>query len=149
MEEDKIHRLRELSRQRIRIVWEIASLDESRLPPDDRLLVEAMRLHPEYYDLWTRLDSVSDEELERDQSNPVMHVVIHQIIESQLAANNPPETAQNLARLLEQGLTRHDAVHEIGKALARNIAQLMKFQRPFNDQLYVRRLRRSVKTRKK
>ncbi len=149
MEEDKIHRLRELSRQRIGIVWEIAGLDESRLPPDDRLLVEAMRLHPEYYDLWARLDSVSDEELERGQSNPMMHVVIHQVIESQLAANNPPETAQNLARWLEQGLTRHEAVHEIGKVLARDVAQLMKFQRPFNNQLYVRRLRRSVKTTKK
>ena len=59
-DDDKMRRLRRLSRQRMRIVWEIANLDTSVLNNDDRLLAEAMRAHPEYHELWSRLDKVTD-----------------------------------------------------------------------------------------
>ncbi len=148
-EDDRISRLRELSRQRMRIIWDIAALDVSRLSADERGLVEAMRLHPEYYDLWARLDEVTEAELERDGTDPIMHVVIHQVIENQISANNPPETAQTLAGLIQKGLTRHEAVHKIGSVLARDIFEIMKYQRPFNNQRYIRRLRRFIKPSKK
>jgi hypothetical protein len=149
IDEEKISRLRELSRQRMRVIWEIAGLDVSRLSADERVLVEAMREHPEYYNLWARLDEVTDDELERDGVNPILHVVTHQIVENQIASNNPPETAQSLARLMQQGLTRHEAVHEIGSVLARDIFEIMKSQRPFSDQRYVRKLRHFVSPGKK
>jgi hypothetical protein len=145
MQDDKFTRLRELSRQRIRIIWEIAGLDESRLTADERVLVEAMRQHPEYYDLWSRLDQVPDTEFERNGANPILHVIIHQTVENQIAANKPPETAQTLEKLLQQGMTRHEAIHTIGSVIARDIFEIMKFQRPFDEQRYVRRLRRFVR----
>jgi len=148
-DDDKIRRLRELSRKRMRVVWDIAGLDMSRLSAEERGMVEAMRLHPEYYDLWARLDEVTDEELEQDDTNPILHVIVHQTIENQIAANTPPETAQALARLLQKGLTRHEAVHEIGSVLARDIYEIMKSQRPFNEQRYVRRLRCFVRSSKR
>ncbi|MBN1993950.1 MAG: DUF1841 family protein [Anaerolineae bacterium] len=147
-ETDKMRRLRQLSRQRMRLIWEIASLDETSLSNEERLLVNIMRLHPEYYDLWERLDEVTEAELERDKTNPVLHVTIHQIIENQIATNHPPETAQTLERLLEKGLSRHEAIHEIGSVLARDIAEIMKSNRNFSEQKYIRRLRQLVKPRR-
>ena len=47
---DELRQARALSRQHMRTIWEISGLDESRLSDEDRVLVEAMRLHPEYYD---------------------------------------------------------------------------------------------------
>jgi hypothetical protein len=149
MADDEMRQLRTLSRQHMRMIWEMSGLDESRLSEEDRSLVEAMRLHPEYYDLWDRLDEVTDEELERDGSNPILHVIIHQTVENQIAANEPPETAKTLERLLSQGKTRHEAVHEIGAVLAEEMFGIMKSKRPFNQQRYVRKLRQLISPRKK
>ena len=149
MADNEMYQLRALSRQRMRMIWEMSGLDESRLSEEDRSLVEAMRLHPEYYDLWGRLDEVSDEELERDGSNPIMHVIIHQTVENQIAANEPPETAKTLERLLSQGKTRHEAVHEIGIVLAEEMFGIMTTKQPYNEQRYIRKLRRLIKPGKK
>jgi len=45
------------------------------------------------------------------------HAIIHVIVENQIALETQ-ETADALARLLKQGLDRHDAVHAIGAVLA-------------------------------
>jgi hypothetical protein len=124
-------------------------LDDAQLNDEERGMFEAMRLHPEYYDLWERLDEVTDEELERDGSNPILHIIIHQTVENQIAANEPPETAKTLERLLSQGKTRHEAVHEIGIVLAEEMFGIMKFNRSFDEQRYVRKLRRLIRSRKK
>ena len=149
MADNEMYQLRALSRQRMRMIWEMSGLDESRLSEEDRSLVEAMRLHPEYYDLWGRLDEVSDEELERDGSNPILHIIIHQTVENQIAANEPPETAKTLERLLSQGKTRHEAVHEIGIVLAEEMFGIMTTKQPYNEQRYIRKLRRLIKPGKK
>ena len=141
--------LREVSRQHLRAVWEIAGLDESSLNEEDQILAEVMRLHPEYYDLWERLDEVSDEEIERDGTNPILHVMFHQIVENQIATNEPPETAKTMERLLQQGKDRHEAVHEIANVAASGIYEILKSNRPFDEQRYIRKLRHLVKPRKR
>ncbi|MBN1220163.1 MAG: DUF1841 family protein [Anaerolineae bacterium] len=140
---------RDLSRQYLRSVWELSGLDEASLSEEDQILAEIMRLHPEYYDLWERLDEVTDEELERDGTNPILHVMFHQIVENQIAANDPPETAETLARLVQQGKDRHEAVHEIAGVVVNDVYEIMKSNRPFDEQRYIRRLRHLVKPKKR
>jgi hypothetical protein len=140
MTDDRLRQMREASRQRMRLIWEMSGLDESRLSDEDRGLVEVMRMHPEYYDLWGRLDEVTDEELERDGSNPVIHLIIHQTVENQISANDPPETAKALERLMKRGRTRHDALHEIGAVVAEEMFDILKSDHPFNEQRFIRGL---------
>ena len=149
MLDDELSQARAFSRKQMREVWEKSSLDDAQLSDKERSMVEAMRLHPEYYDLWERLDEVTDDELERDGSNPILHIIIHQTVENQIAANEPPETAKTLERLLSQGKTRHEAVHEIGIVLAEEMFGIMKFNRSFDEQRYVRKLRGLIRSRKK
>ena len=135
-------------RQHLRLIWEVSALDQEGLSKEDQLLVEIMQLHPQYYGLWERLDEVSNEELQRDGTNPVMHVLIHQIIENQIAGQSPPETAKTLEQLQQQGLSRHEAVHKIGEVLASDMAEMMQSQQSFDNQRYVQSLRQLVRPRR-
>jgi len=136
-------------RQHLRLIWEVSALDQEGLSEDDQLLVEIMQLHPDHYDLWERLDEVSDDELQRDGTNPVVHVLIHQIIENQIAAQDPPETAETLDQLVQRGLSRHEAVHKIGEVLVGDMTGMIQTQRTFDNQRYVQSLRRLVRPRRR
>ncbi len=136
-------------RHHLRLIWEVSALDQESLSKEDQLLVEIMQLHSDHYDLWERLDEVSNEELQRDGTNPVMHVLIHQIIENQIAGQSPPETAETLEQLLQQGLSRHEAVHKIGEVLASDMAEMMQTHRTFDNQRYVQSLRQLVRPRRR
>ncbi len=62
----------------------------------------------------------------------IAHVMIHHTLENQLAMGNPPEVTQTLNRLMKQGKTRHEALHEIGVILSEEIFAILKDNRPYN-----------------
>jgi hypothetical protein len=57
--------------------------------------------------------------------NARLHAVIHVIVENQLALGDKVVVA-TLARLQEEGLDRHDALHAIGSVLAADLYELMQ-----------------------
>ncbi len=59
--------------------------------------------------------------------NARLHAALHVVVENQLAANDEP-VVRAQARLMEDGLTRHDAVHAIGSVVARHIYAVLKPQ---------------------
>jgi hypothetical protein len=54
-----------------------------------------------------------------------LHASIHVVVENQLASNDEP-VVRALARLMKEGLSRHDAVHAIGSVVAEHIYDLLK-----------------------
>ena len=136
--------LKALTRQRIRLTWEIAQLG-GPLSDEDTRLVEVMREHSEYADLWGRLDDLTDAQIERDGTNPILHVTIHQTIENQIAGGDPEQTGQTVEALMRQGLSRHEAIHRVGEVLAGEIYHILKENRPFDEAGFVRKLRRLAK----
>ena len=50
---------------------------------------------------------------------------MHVVVENQLAANDEP-VVRALARLMKEGLSRHDAVHAIGSVVAQQIFDILK-----------------------
>jgi len=141
MEDDIYYReLKSLTRQRLRLVWEMAQM-EMALDDEDAVTVKALREHPEYYEVWDRVDELSDEELIQDGVNPILHVTFHQIVENQLAAKDPPVVHETLERLMRSGLSRHEAIHAIGSVLSVEIWEILKEDRPFDEERYERGLR--------
>jgi hypothetical protein len=139
--EDDIYReMKDLSRQRLRLIWEMAQMG---VVPDDEdaVLIQALREHPEYYEIWDQVDELSDEELIQDGVDPILHVTIHQTIENQLAAKEPPVVHETLERLMRSGLSRHEAIHAIGSVLSVEIWEILKEERSFNEERYERGLR--------
>jgi hypothetical protein len=57
--------------------------------------------------------------------NVTVHATIHVAVENQLAANDEP-VIRAFARVMKQGLSRHDAVHAIGSVLAAYIYNALK-----------------------
>ena len=138
-EADSQQELKLLTRRHMRLVWEEAQLGATFAGEEARL-VEAMREHSEYHHLWGRLDELSDEELEQDGVNPMLHITVHSIVENQLADGNPPQVDVVLKALTLQGLSRHEAIHRIGSVLSEEIFHILKDGRPFDERLYVQKL---------
>ena len=144
MNENPYDELKGLTRQHADLTWEMGESGEF-LEDEDARLVQAMRDHPEYADLWGRLGELSDEQIQRDGTNPILHITIHQTIENQIAIGKPKETAQTVEALMQQGLSRHEAIHRVGTVLADEIFHILKDERLFDEAGFVRRLQRLVK----
>ena len=136
--------LKALTRKRLRLLWEKAQLNVP-LADDEARQVAIMREHPEYNDLWGQLDVLSDEEIEQVGHNPILHVMIHEVVENQLALDNPPEMRRVFDTLLRRGLPRHEVVHRVGSIVTELLYDTLKNQRPYNERAYVRKLRRLVR----
>jgi len=62
-----------------------------------------------------------------DLPNCTLHATIHVAVENQLAAGDE-WAVRALARLMKEGLSRHDAVHAIGSLVAEQIYDLLKLK---------------------
>jgi hypothetical protein len=65
-----------------------------------------------------------------------VHLIIHEMVEAQLDSNEPPETLVALTKLIDKGLSRHQAIHAIGEAIARQAFKMMKENKPLDLQAY-------------
>ena len=54
-----------------------------------------------------------------------LHAAIHTIVENQLALEDQTIVRATLQRLMEAGLTRHEAIHAIGSVLTEHIYDLL------------------------
>ncbi|MDZ7828687.1 MAG: hypothetical protein U5K33_04075 [Halofilum sp. (in: g-proteobacteria)] len=65
---------------------------------------------------------------------------IFEAVDSQLKDRDPPETAETLDRLLEEGHSRDEAYRLIGCVLADELFQIMKHEREYDRARYVQLL---------
>ena len=155
MGEGDLKALRGLTRKRLALMWEQAKLTDQvqalaeyadqaeaiaqLLDGDDAEtanLIKALREHPEYYEVWDRLEEYGDDDIEVDGSSPIMHIHIHGIVENQLAAGDPPFVIRALRKLVNNGVSRHQAVHVIGTALAEQIWTMLAEKREYDREKY-------------
>ena len=71
--------------------------------------------------------------------NARAHAGIDAAVESQLA-EGMVVVVRTLERLLREGVSRPDAVHAIGSAIAGEMFEILKQKRPFDAQSYASRL---------
>lgn len=69
------------------------------------------------------------------------HVAFHVIVENQLAESIDC-VERTVARLMREGLDRHDAIHAVGSVLAEQLNEMMKRRRKFELVSYARSLDR-------
>ncbi len=96
-------------REALRRVW--ARRDEAdALALPERRLLAILEAHPEYRAFWEGAEPDGGE-------NPFLHVTLHDVLERQIEADDPPEVRAALGRLESAGLEPHDARHELLKVL--------------------------------
>ncbi len=69
-----------------------------------------------------------------------VHVATHAVVETQVAQGAPPETGQTLARLMAEGLTRHDAIHAIGTVISEQLISAVGQGGEYDEQAFRQRL---------
>ena len=53
--------------------------------------------------------------------DPHMHAVLHMVVENQVALGAQTPVEKTLMRLMDEGLSRHDAVHAIGSVFVEHL----------------------------
>ncbi len=97
----------------------MAYYDPNEEPDPDEWLAESEE---------DRIDAARRYHVDHDIDVPdvFMHAMIHATVENQVAAGDPPETAEAVDRLIRQGLDRHEAVHAVGYVLAQHMFRMVK-----------------------
>lgn len=72
--------------------------------------------------------------------NPRFHVTVHQVIETQLLNNDPPEARTTLAYLLGLGIDRHAAIHLMMEGLLKDIHTALQHEKPSGYVPFLKRL---------
>jgi hypothetical protein len=68
-----------------------------------------------------------DARIDLPGSARTLHATIHVIVENQLAENDEPVTCA-LARLMNEGLSRHEAVHAIGSVVVEELYDALQWK---------------------
>jgi len=103
---------------------------------DDRtFLIEAQ--HPDFEDALR-----NDEEMVVDGEpfSPRLHITLHQVVASQLLADDPPETWSTAQRLAGLGYDWHNIIHMIAAVVSDDLYQALNERRQFDPGDYARRL---------
>ena len=75
--------------------------------------------------------------------NDLAHATIHVIVENQVALGDEHAAESVLARLMSEGLDRHDAIHAIGSVLAEEFTRALKHESEYDvNAEYTKRLQR-------
>lgn len=89
---------------------------------------------------------VAEAHLETSDAHPKVaakraHAIYHVMIENQVAEGEPPEVGGALARLVANGMGRHEALHAVAAALAAETWGMLNEKRSFDTGAYRERLR--------
>jgi hypothetical protein len=136
MSESDLSELKRATRQHLAAVWKLAQLIDQADDVETTNLIKALKEHPEYHEVWDRLEEYGDQDIEIDGVSPILHINIHAVIENQLAENDPPFVAKALLKLTNNGVSRHEAIHVIGSALAQQIWTMMAQKKEYDQQVY-------------
>lgn len=62
--------------------------------------------------------------------SPSLHITLHEIVANQIWDDQPPETWQTAARLLEVGYDRHEVLHMLASVVAEDVHRVLTDGRP-------------------
>ncbi|MGQ0777518.1 MAG: DUF1841 family protein [Pseudonocardiales bacterium] len=83
--------------------------------------------HPEYHEMLGGPEPNFDALI--DAGWPQLHLIMHEVVTTQLWNNDPPEAWQAAQRLTASGMERHEVLHALGDVVTQNL-----IERPSNQQ---------------
>lgn len=136
--------LRQGSRRKYFEIWQKMKRNEP-LEGEEKLIGKVMFEHEQFHNTWEFADLLGDVEYDvESEVNPYLHVVVHTIIENQLAQNDPAEVRDVFDLLEAEGLDRHEIIHQIGSVLLEEIIKIIQKNEPFDANNYVEKLKSMV-----
>ena len=75
-----------------------------------------------------------------DESNGLLGEEMINVVKNQIRQNDPPETKQTYDRLIKDGFQDDEVIRMLATVVAAEIYDVMKNQKPFNQERYIERL---------
>ncbi|MDA8060006.1 MAG: DUF1841 family protein [Leptospirillum sp.] len=127
--------------------WRFSSIAQRKktgpLEGEDQSIAELMDLHPELDPFWELGEgSASPQEVDGVIVNPFVHLMFHLQVQNQIEKEYPPEVKMAFLRLVEQGLSDHDALHAIISVFADIAFRATRRAQTFDETEYVSSLSR-------
>lgn len=115
--------------------WELELLDP--LDADERSLLIRLA-HP---DCDEAIEEGRDEiVVGGERINPRMHLIVHEVVATQIIDDDPPEAFTTVQRLIGLGRDPHEVLHMLGGAVTAQIWGSLREQRPHDQAEYLRAL---------
>jgi hypothetical protein len=133
---------RKLLRQNIHHIWNmVKSGRRDELSETENNLAEILMEHEEYSDHFENTAILDGREYEAGAKfNPFLHISTHRMVEDQLLADSPIETALFCEVMETKGFPRHDVIHFIIMILLHVMHASASGRRPFDAARYKRLL---------
>jgi len=68
--------------------------------------------------------------------NADVHAILHTVVENQILMGDEINTAKTLARLMTEGLDRHESLHAIGYIVIEHMHKALESKTPFNEEKF-------------
>ncbi|OYD14398.1 hypothetical protein CH333_02435 [candidate division WOR-3 bacterium JGI_Cruoil_03_44_89] len=140
--DETTRQLRAQSRKIIHEIWVKLKKGEP-LEGEYKTIGKALSEHKEYHNVWEFADVIDGADYEIDGTNPFLHIILHSTVKNQIASNNPKEVRETFQRLQSKGLSKHEAEHVIGRAVAFEIFNITKNKEPFNKKRFLKELKKA------
>lgn len=150
MKEEILKELRSFSREHMHQIWEKLKNNElDDLDYEEKRYAKIMEAHKEeFFNQFEFADLMHDREYDPDtEVNPFLHILIHAVVETQLDNRDPVEVFQFYSAMRRKGCSHHDTLHLIGVILTPLMFDVVKQQKPFDQDAY-RSFLKKYKTRK-
>jgi hypothetical protein len=133
---------RKLFRQNIHRIWSMVKSDrQDELSETDNNLAEILMDHEEHGDHFENTEILDGREYEAGAKfNPFLHISTHRMVEDQLLADSPVETAIFCEAMEAKGFSHHDAIHFVIMILLHVMHASASGNRPFDATRYKRLL---------
>lgn len=128
--------LDERARRRARdLGWQLDLLDPR--DPDERAVLIRLA-HPDHDDAID--DGRETIEVDGRETNPRLHLTIHEVVATQIVDDDPPEAFVAAQRLLALGHDHHEVLHMLGFVVSGSIWSVMHDRREYDRAEHVRAL---------
>ncbi len=116
------------------------------LTPMDEIIVNIIKLHPEYHDMLNHENDFIDKDYlpENGESNPFLHMAMHISIHEQLATKRPEQITNLYQQLLNKYQDQHTVEHHMMECLGQMIWQAQRDKTHPEESLYVDCLQKLV-----
>ena len=135
------------SREQLRKLWLDAwqgHLNNRPLSPLEHELVNIIRLHPEYHSLFENEDKLLSRDYlpEQGETNPFLHMGMHQGIHEQLSSGRPKGIRKVYKALCTKYQDPHEAEHAMMDAFAETLWEAQRDAKMPDEQAYLKRLKK-------
>lgn len=112
--------------------WDLSLLDPT--DSDERSILIRLA-HPALDDAIER----GDDELIVDGRvmNPRLHLMIHEVVATQIIDGEPPEMSETADRLITAGRDPHDVLHMLGSTVSDQIWSVTHHRRPYDQAAHI------------